>query len=74
MKLANSLSKLKLTVGVPSASKWSAYISRMSFSSVIKARNALIYEEDLWPFKSFQNSFSSVSPAAHSFFTLSISR
>ena len=34
-------------------------------------RNALIWKEDLWPFKSFQNSFSSVSATTHSFFTLS---
>ena len=56
--------------GVPSASKWSAHahISRIPTLSVIifpSTRKALIWDEQRWPFKSFQNNLSSESAAAH---------
>ena len=54
--------------GVPSASKRSAHISRIPPLSVIifpSTRKALIWDEQRWPFKNFQNNLSSESAAAH---------
>ena len=54
---ATPLSKLVWAGGVPSASKWSARILRMSFSSIKSfpsATSALICEEDFCPLRSFQ--------------------
>ena len=42
--------------------------------SLSSTRNALIWEEDRCPFKSFQNNFSSDSAALQSLVTLSFSR
>ena len=71
-----SLSKFDFSEGVPSASKWSTHISRKALLSVNRlpfTKNVLIWDDDHWDLRSFQNNFSFDSTEIHSFFIQSSS-